>query len=181
MANFYNLPGGAPAGMCDAKMPDFQAGYEKGISAVLAGLAGANLVYEAAGMHASLMGFCLESLIVDNDMLGQALRCVRGIEVNTDTLSVATMHEVCTNGAGHYLGDAQTLALMQSEYIYPAIGNRMSPKEWLEAEKPEIIKTAIAEKRHLLATRFPDHIPRHIDNELRERFDILLPRKQMSR
>jgi len=37
---------------------------------VLAGNAGAKLVYETAGMHASLLGCCYESFVIDNDMLG---------------------------------------------------------------------------------------------------------------
>jgi hypothetical protein len=88
-------------------------------------------------MHASLLGFCLESLIIDNDMLGSINRNVRGIEVNDDTLSVEVIREVCLNGPGHYLGHRQTLSLMQKEYIYPGVGNRMSPKEWNEAGKPD--------------------------------------------
>ncbi len=73
MAHFYDLPGGSAAGMADSKEPDIQAGYEKGITTTLAGLAGLNLVYESAGMHASLLGFSHESLIIDNDILGMAL------------------------------------------------------------------------------------------------------------
>ena len=180
MALHYNLPNGAPAGMSDAKMPDIQSGYEKGITTVMAGLAGNNLIYEAAGMHGSLMGFCLESLIIDNDMLGQALRCVRGIEVNEETLSVETMRNVCTEGPVHYLGHGQTLSLMESEYIYPVIGNRMSPKEWVENKKPDIIDIAIAEKRRILDEYFPTHISRELDKELREGFNICLPKKDMT-
>ncbi|MEC7208826.1 MAG: trimethylamine methyltransferase family protein, partial [Pseudomonadota bacterium] len=59
MLQYFGLPGGAAAGMADAKMPDAQSGYEKGSTLVMAGLSGLNMVYEAAGMHASLMGFCL--------------------------------------------------------------------------------------------------------------------------
>ena len=69
MLQHYDLPGGAAAGMADAKMPDAQSGYEKGSTLVVAGLSGLNMVYEAAGMHASLLGFCLDSLIIDNDIL----------------------------------------------------------------------------------------------------------------
>ena len=119
MAQFYDLPGGSAAGMADAKLPDAQSGYEKGISTVMAGLAGVNLVYESVGMHGSLMGFCLESLIIDNDMIGQGLRCVRGIEVNEDTVSIETIREVCLEGPGHYLGHNQTMKLMETEYLYP--------------------------------------------------------------
>ena len=128
MAQFYDLPGGSAAGMADSKLPDIQSGYEKGITNVMAGLSGLNLVYESAGMHASLLGFCLESLIIDNDMLGHCQRCVRGIEVTDEALSIDTIAEVCLNGPGHYLGNDQTLRLMQTEYFYPAIGDRFSPQ-----------------------------------------------------
>ena len=174
MSHFYDLPGGAAAGIADSKMPDVQAGYEKGITNVMAGLSGLNMVYEAAGMHASLLGFSLESLIIDNDMLGQCLRCVRGVEVTDETLSLASIADVCTNGPGHYLGHEQTLALMQTEYIYPRIGDRTSPKEWAEKGRPDIIATAIAEKNRILSSVFPTHITPQIDAAIRARFNILL-------
>ncbi|MBL4808024.1 MAG: trimethylamine methyltransferase family protein, partial [Rhodobacteraceae bacterium] len=179
MANFYGLVGGSPAGMSDAKMPDVQAGYEKGITTAMAGLAGANIIYEAAGMHGSLMGFCLESLIIDNDILGQSLRCVRGIDINDDTLSVDTMKAVCLGGPEHYLGQPQTLNLMETEYIYPKIADRLSPKEWEVEGKPKMVQKAIIEKRRILDTHFPRHISDELDAELRQQFDIKLPRSAM--
>ncbi len=181
MAHFYDLPGGSAAGMADSKEPDIQAGYEKGITTVLAGLAGLNLVYESAGMHASLLGFSHESLIIDNDILGMAQRCVRGIEVNDETLSVETIREVCLNGPGHYLGHPQTLALMQRDYIYPVIGNRLSPKEWVEVGKPDIVKVAIEKKRDLLSTHFPKHISDAVDQQIRAKHAIKLPREGIGR
>lgn len=184
MANFYNLPGGSAAGMCDAKMPDIQAGWEKGIAHALAGLAGTNMVYEAAGMHGSLMGFCLESLFLDNDALGQALRCVRGIEVNEASLSIEAMREVCVGkdgepGPGHYLGHGQTLDLMQKEYLYPDLANRFSPKEWAELGKPDIVQMAVERKNKVLATVFPNHVSAETDDWLRERFVIHLEKRDM--
>ncbi|MGB1236359.1 MAG: trimethylamine methyltransferase family protein, partial [Planktomarina sp.] len=104
MHKFYGIPGGAAGGASDSKMPDMQAGWEQMCSNVMAGLSGLNMVYEAAGMHASLLGFCFESLILGDDLLGQAMRCVRGIEVTDETLGFATMHDVCLTGPGHYLG-----------------------------------------------------------------------------
>ncbi len=83
-------------------------------------------------MHASLLGCCFESFVIDNDLLGAVLRTVRGIEVTEDSLSIEAMREVCIGGPGHFLGHGQTLALMQAEYLYPEVGCRRSPKEWLE-------------------------------------------------
>ena len=174
MGRFYDLPTGSSAGISDAKLPDMQAGYERGINTVMTGLSGLNMIYESVGMHGSLLGFCLESMIIDNDILGQALRCVRGIEVTEDSVSVEAMRQTCVGGPGHYLGSDQTLSLMQREYIYPKLGDRTSPKEWEERDKPDLLKRAIAEKDRLLATHFPDHISPEVDAAIRAQFNIML-------
>ncbi|MGD1882538.1 MAG: trimethylamine methyltransferase family protein [Paracoccaceae bacterium] len=175
MQRFYDLPGGAAAGMADAKLPDMQAGWEQAMSNALAGLSGLNMVYEAAGMHASLLGFCHESLILGNDMLGQALRCVRGIEVTEDALSVETIRATCLGGPGHYLGTEQTLGVMQTEYVYPAIADRSSPKEWEENQRPDLLEAASVRKDQILAARSAARFEPSIDNAIREAFEILLP------
>lgn len=171
MHRFYGLPGGAAAGIADAKLPDMQAGWEQAISNVMAGLSGLNMVYEAVGMHASLLGFCFESLILGDDLLGQVLRCVRGIEATEDTVGIEAMREVCLQGPGHYLGHAQTLSLMQSEYVYPAVADRLSPKEWAEVGKPDLLERARARMRRILAEA-PLQVTPEIDQAVRSAFRI---------
>ncbi|MEM6634807.1 MAG: trimethylamine methyltransferase family protein [Pseudomonadota bacterium] len=174
MHHFYGLPGGAAAGIADAKLPDMQAGWEQGISNVMAGLSGLNMVYEAAGMHASLLGFCLDSLVLGNDLLGQALRCVRGIEVTDDTLSVDVMRSVCMGGPGHYLGHEQTLARMQTDYIYPDLADRTSPKEWNENGRPDLLEQAIAKRKSLLCEPSAAQFDPAKDAAIRSAFKIHL-------
>lgn len=175
MHAFYDLPGGAAAGAADSKLPDMQAGWEQMCSAVMAGLSGLNMVYEAAGMHASLLGFCLESLILSNDLLGQAMRCVRGIEVSDETLALDQIADVCLNGPGHYLGTEQTLGRMQQDFVYPSLGDRTSPKEWVEIGKPDLIQKAIAKKEQILSQRAPARFDAELDMALRQAFNIHLP------
>lgn len=174
MHAFYGVPGGAAGGACDSKMPDMQAGWEQMCSNVMAGLGGLNMVYEAAGMHASLLGFCHESLILGDDLIGQALRCVRGIEVDDETLALDQMREVCLGGPGHYLGTDRTLSHMERDCVYPHLGNRMSPKEWAENDKPDLIKMAIARKDTILATRSGARFDPATDAAIRARFNIYL-------
>jgi trimethylamine--corrinoid protein Co-methyltransferase len=171
MHRFYNLPGGAASGISDSKLPDMQAGWEQGITNTLAGLAGLNMCYEAVGMHASLLGFCMESLILGDDLLGQAMRCVRGIEVTEDSTSIDAMKEVCLGGPGHYLGSDQTLKLMQTEYIYPNVANRMSPKEWNEAGKPLLLDRAMQRKNDILS-KAGCVVDPEIDRVIRSKFNI---------
>ena len=179
MGQFYDLPTGVPAGMTDSKLPDAQSGYEKGYTEALLGLSGANLIYEAAGMHASLLGFCFESLVIDNDMIGSILRTIRGIEVTEDSLSVETMRQVCTQGPGHFLGHEQTLGLMQVEYVYPEVGDRSSPKEWAEAGSSDVVERARGKTRAILERHYPGHVDAATDTRIRAAFDIKLPREAM--
>jgi trimethylamine---corrinoid protein Co-methyltransferase len=171
MHRYYDLPGGAASGISDSKLPDMQAGWEQGITNSLAGLAGLNMCYEAVGMHASLLGFCLESLVLGDDLLGQAMRLVRGIDVTEDSTSIEAMKAVCLGGPGHYLGSDQTLALMQTEYIYPKVANRMSPKEWNEAGKPLLLDAAIARKNDILS-KAGSVIDPDIDQAIRKAYKI---------
>ena len=174
MHRHLGLPGGAAAGIADAKLPDMQAGWEQGISNVLAGTAGLNMVYESVGMHASLLGFCLDSLVLGDDMLGQVQRCVRGIEVGEDDVSLDAMRDVVLGGPGHYLGSAQTLDRMQRDYVYPAVADRTSPKEWEENERPDLLAGARKRREAILAAAPASLIDPTADAAIRERWRIVV-------
>ena len=107
-------------------------------------------------------------------MIGQCLRGVRGIEVNEATLGVDVMKDVCMGGAGHYLGHDQTIGLMQTEYVYPAIGDRSSPKEWEELGKPNLVEVATKRKDEILASFNPTHIPEAIVEKIRSNYNLLM-------
>ena len=180
MAHFYDLPGAVPAGMTDSKVPDAQSGFEKGYTVALAAQAGGNLIYEAAGMHASLLGFCFESCVIDNDMLGAIMRTVRGIEVTDDNLSVEAVRQVCIEGPGHFLGHPQTLELMEKDYVYPDVADRTSPKEWLEQGSTNVVQRARKRTQEILASHYPHHIDPDVDARIRQNFPIRLPLRNMS-
>ena len=156
-----------------------QAGYEKAYNHALVANAGANLIYESAGMLASLLGFSLEGLIIDNDVIGAVQRTVKGIEVSDESMSLETIRKVCLEGPGHYLGADQTLQLMQREYIYPSIGDRTSPNQWVEQGRPTVVDHAARKLATILASHYPAHIPESVDAAIRERLPIRLPRAAM--
>ncbi|MFM8267441.1 MAG: trimethylamine methyltransferase family protein [Ilumatobacteraceae bacterium] len=179
MAQYYDLTGGTSAGIADAKIPDYQSGAEKAYNQVLVGNAGANLIYEAAGMHGSLLGFSLEGVVLDNDTIGACQRTIKGIEVTDESLSIDVMRAAVIGGPGHYLGSPQTLDLMQTEYIYPAVGDRLSPKEWAEVGRPKVVDRAAQKVADVLATHHPRHIPDEVDDRIRTELPIRLDRSFM--
>ena len=87
------------------------------------------------------------------------------------------MRSVCLDGPGHYLGHDQTLGLMQTEYIYPALGDRTSPKEWAEIGRPDLVQKAIERKNEILTKMYPMHLPVERDRAVRAAFNIHLDQR----
>ena len=178
MGNFYGLPTSVGAGMSDSKLPDNQAGYEKALTTALAGHAGANYIGEAAGMQASLMGCSFEALVIDNDMLGAVQRTIRGIEVNDETLSYELIAQT-VKGPGHFLGSDQTLAIMESEYLYPELADRRAASDWEQSGSKDIVERAEERVREILSSHYPVYIDDALDEAIRARFPILLDKAEM--
>ncbi len=178
MANYYGLPNSTIAGATDSKIADAQSGYEKCLTVTLAAQAGSNLITQAGGMQASLMGCALESYVIDNDMLGGILKSLTAIEVNDETLALDAIDEV-VHGEGHFLGRPETLQRMQSDFVYPDIGDRRTIDDWEADGGKDIREVARERTRQILQTHYPTHIAAELDAQLRDRFDIRLPRAEM--
>jgi trimethylamine--corrinoid protein Co-methyltransferase len=64
---------------------------------------------------------------------------------------------------------------MQADHVYPALGDRTSPKEWVENGKPDLIEKATARKEEILSHRSEARFDPVLDAEIRKRFKIYLP------
>lgn len=167
-----DLPSTVSAGMTDSKVPDAQAGYEKGYTVALAAQAGADMINLSVGMLGSLMVASPEALVIDDDMCGAILRSVRGVELADDALDL-DMIEAVACGPGHFLGEAQTLARMKSEYVYPSLADRQSVQDWQDAGRPSLVDRARTRVAELTADP-PEHLPKDREAAIRAAFDIKL-------
>ncbi|MCP5087155.1 MAG: trimethylamine methyltransferase [Rhodobacteraceae bacterium] len=173
ISNWLGLPSGVSASMSDSKAVDAQMGIEKGITALAAGLAGGNMVYESSGMMASLLGVSFEAFVIDNEMLSHVYRAIRGIEVNPDTLG---FDAICTTilGDGHFLGGQQTIDAMQRDYFYPLLADRQNPQSWADGGARDMWSRANDQAREILNTHLPSYLTLQMDREIRHKFNILL-------
>jgi trimethylamine--corrinoid protein Co-methyltransferase len=174
LGQFYNLPVYNSSGLSDSKVPDIQAGYEKGITGLAAALAGANYIHHSAGLLESLLTVAYEQFVIDDDINGHIMRLVRGIEVTAETLSVDVIAQVC-QGEGHFLGTQQSLQLMNTEYYYPHTADRQRRQDWEEEGGLDMWQRARQKARRLLQSHRPRPLPADIDAAIRQRFRILLP------
>ncbi len=173
ITNWLGLPSGVASSMSDAKAVDAQMGAEKGITALAAGLSGANMIFESSGMMASILGCSFEAFVLDNEMHSHIYRMIRGIEVNDDTIGF----EAVTNavlGTGHFLGDDVTMQAMQRDYFYPRIADRDPPVSWAEKGAPDIRSIAKARAKEILDNHHPQYIPQRVDQDIRRHYNILI-------
>lgn len=68
---------------------------------------------------------------------------------------------------------------MESEYLYPVLGDRGSPKEWAERGKPQLLDRARDKAREILSGYYPEHVSLGIHEEIQRRFPIKLPLKEI--
>lgn len=178
LCNHFGLLSSTGTGMTDAKTMDVQAGYEKALTVSAAALAGCNHVAAYPGVVGSLLAQSFEGMVIDNDMIGNVQRMLRGIEVNDETLSYDVIKDV-VHGVGHFLGHEQTLSLMKTEYLYPDLANRQTVGAWEEDGSMTMYEKARERVKSLLADYYPERIDPAIDEKIRQRFPIKLNPQDM--
>ncbi len=63
---------------------------------------------------------------------------------------------------------------MDSEYIYPELGDRLSPSVWEELGGQDIRERAKASVQQILSTHYPNYIDPAVDAKIRDTYKILL-------
>jgi trimethylamine--corrinoid protein Co-methyltransferase len=160
-----NLPTHAYLGASDAKVVDAQAGLESGISAMIAALAGINMV-SGAGMLDFLACQSPEKLVVDAEGIAMAQRLLAGIEVRTETLATALFEGI--NFRGDFLKQKVTRELFSKEqYVPSSVIDRDSIRGWQASGSPDTFTRAKARTRELLACYEQPRYPPEQNRELR--------------
>lgn len=97
MAKYYGLPSGGGATLADTKCIDAQLGMEKMGSALLPALAGNNMC-SGMGLFADENAISMETLVIDNEIVGWINRVLRGVRVDKETTDLAVFKEVGPGG-----------------------------------------------------------------------------------
>ena len=174
LSNWLGLPSGAACSMSDAKAIDAQMGLEKAMSSLGVGLSGCNMIYESSGMTASLLGASFEAMLIDDEMLSQVYRVLRGVEVNEQTLGFEAIKDA-VYGDGHFLGSQHTMDAMQRDYFWPSsLSDRQQPAVWEEAGAQDMWQRATIKVRSILQEHQPVYIQPDMDKKIRQHYKILL-------
>jgi len=174
MARHVGVPNYNSAGLTDSKIPDIQSGYEKAFSLCLCALAGSNFIHHAAGMLESMKAVAYEQYVIDNEIIGMALRLLKGIRIDEETLGLDAIREA--GPGGNYLSSPHTVKFMRQEYFRPAVADRRNREAWEAAGALDGRQRARSQVKRILETHRPAAIDPAIDGEIRKRFTILMDR-----
>jgi len=148
MGKFLGLPTQAYMSLGDGKIPDAQAGFEVGMGATLAALAGVNMV-AGPGMLNFESTQSIEKLIIDNEVVGMVKHLIKGIN-HYDPPFAADLLEAY-NDKEELLSHPTTLKLFKKELFITDIVDRSSKEAWVNKGSKNIRKRAVEKAEKLLA------------------------------
>jgi len=174
LANHINVPIYSDAGLTESKLPDIQAGYEKAANIIQVALAGGNYIHHAAGMLEFMTTVAYEQYVLDNDVIGMAMRALQGIDVNEETLALDVIERV--GPGGNFLAQKHTVKYCRSsEFFIPEVADRNQRDKWEEKGGLDARERARQRVHEILAKPKRNLIPEDVDKVIRERFEIYLP------
>jgi len=149
------LPTHAYMALSDAKTNDAQAGYETGIGAVLAALAGINVI-SGPGMLDYESTMSLEKLVIDDEICALAYRLVAGVVPREEPLA-----EHLFEGFGpetDFLKSAHTRKWYRVEHLLPIVADRDPYDAW-EAKGGRSVADRASDRVKVLLEKNPPNLP----------------------
>ncbi len=173
LAQRVEIPNYNSAALSDSKVPDIQAGWEKGMSTLLAAMSGSNYVHHAAGMLESMLAVAYEQYIIDDEIIGNAMKALQGISVDAEHLALEVIEQV--GPGGNFIVTKHTMQHMRSEFFQGnGVTDRKIREQWEQEGAVDARERARLMAQAWLAEPEKSYIPEDIDQQIRESFEILL-------
>jgi trimethylamine--corrinoid protein Co-methyltransferase len=164
IARSYGFPVYINVGLTDAKVPDAQAGMEKGCSMLLGAQAGAD-TFGHCGICGTDHAGSLLWLFVDNELGHYIKRILRGFDVTKETLAGDVIHAV--GPGGNFLAEAHTVAHFREElWLSGPAWTRQSWDAWQGQGSQSFADRAANQIKTILAEHPPDPIDRDLAQEI---------------
>jgi trimethylamine--corrinoid protein Co-methyltransferase len=140
-----------------------QTGHEKTLTALMAALAGTNLIY-GLGMIESGVTFDFAQLVIDDEIARMVKQVVAGVRVDDETLAVDDIAAV--GSFGDFLSLGATMAHMR-EQSQPRLMDRRVREEWVERGGIDMYTSASARAREILESHRPEPLPQDVLRRIR--------------
>ena len=168
LAHLCGLPVRAGAAITDAHVPDAQAAEESCRGAGAAAQAGADFVFQAAGLLSSFNVMSLEKFVLDDELLTALRALEQPVSATPDDLAEAVVAEVGPGGS--YLGAGHTRAHVR-DLDRPSWLVRDALEKWTADGAEDARQAATREVQRRLEAFTP---PDDLDDVVRRQLDEYL-------
>jgi trimethylamine--corrinoid protein Co-methyltransferase len=166
IGKYYDLPTHVYLGLSDTKVVDAQCGFESGIGITLGALAGINMI-SGPGMLDFENCQSFEKLVMDDTICGMALRLIKGIHVDDETLAVDLIRRV--GAGGHYLAQKHTMEWLKKEIFNPSdLVDRQDLSAWKKLGSKDTFQRAKEIAQRILRDHKVEPMPKDIEKNLDE-------------
>jgi trimethylamine--corrinoid protein Co-methyltransferase len=165
----YGIPTFIDAGWTNSKKIDFQDGYEKSLTALVAALSGCNVDILHGGVYGELAFHPLQA-ILDDDVAGMIGKFIEGVAVNEKTLATGLIEEIGPI-PGHFLNTAHTREFFDEEIYFPKAADMLSYQEWENSGRRDALELARDRMAEILKTHEPLPLPEDQDREIEHILD----------
>ncbi len=149
MGKYYGLPTHTYAGLSDAKVADYQAGFESAMGALLCAQSGFNMISGAGGLD-FVAEFSVEKLVMDAEVIGFIKRYLKGVEFTEDTLAQDLIYEV--GPGGDFMQTKHTRKWFKKEqYLAGPVVDRHDRATWEANGQVEMFDRAKAQVERILS------------------------------
>ena len=95
-----------------------------------------------------------EKYVIDNEIVGEVMRVLQGIEVNPETLALEVTRRV--GPGGHFVGEEHTRTYMRREHFIPSVADRDDEETWTEMGRRNTFRRAHDMALEILRTHSPE-------------------------
>jgi trimethylamine--corrinoid protein Co-methyltransferase len=164
MAGFYGFPVYVNVCLTDAKVPDAQAGVEKGTSLLLAVLAGAD-TFGHCGICGTDHAGSLVWLALDNEIMEYVKRIARGFEVDAGMVAADVVKKV--GPGGNFLAEEHTVRYFRKElWLAGPAWTRQNWDGWAESGKLSMADRLRNQVKEILSSHEPEPLGAELAKEV---------------
>ena len=175
LSDYVKIPNYNSSGLTDSKVSDGQAGYEKAFTTLLAAMGGSNYTHHAAGMLESMLTIAHEQFVIDDEIIGNTCKVLKGINCDEEHLALDVIEEV--GAGGNFMMSSHTMEHLYDEYYMGnGVTDQKSRSGWEKDGSLDISERARKIARSILEEPVESYIPEDIDKEIRDQYKILLDR-----
>lgn len=158
IAHYYNIPINIGTGL-NSKIPDIQAGYERGFQNMASVAGGGNIIHLGAGILGQMIIANYELTVIDDEIWGMCRNFFKDVFVDRERISEEVIKRVFLHNKREYLSEEHTMKFLKENIWDMKVTDKKSYEVWNRNGR----KGAINKAKEIAMDLIRNHHPNIVD------------------